>query len=70
MVQRLKELQKKHVIGVIDLYTDDAFNDITDEQRNLYMADPIHPVKAGYLQWWTPEIEKQMISYLDSLYNE
>lgn len=70
MVQRLKELQKKHVIGVIDLYTDDAFNDITDEQRNLYMADPIHPAKAGYLQWWTPEIEKQMISYLDSLYNE
>ena len=70
MVERLKQLQKNHVIGIIDLYTGDDFNNITEEQRKLYMADPIHPTKAGYLQWWTPEIEKQMISYMDSLYKE
>ena len=64
MVKRLYELQETESFGIADLYTDKAFNDITDEQRALYMFDPIHPVKAGYLCWWAPEIEKQIIAYL------
>ena len=45
MVDRLKELQRKWGIGVIDLYTDEAFNAIEKEAYDLYMADPIHPTK-------------------------
>ena len=64
MVKRLYELQETYGFGIADLYTDKAFNDITEEQRALYMFDPIHPVKAGYLLWWAPQIEKQIIAYL------
>lgn len=44
-------------VHVIDLYNDEAFNSITDAQFQLYMRDPIHPRKAGYLEWWTPYFE-------------
>ena len=49
MVSAVKEIAKIKEIGVIDLYTDTAFNDITSDRRTLYMADKIHPTKAGYL---------------------
>lgn len=57
MVEAVKEIAIKKEIGVIDLYSDTVFNDITDDQRSLYMADKIHPTKAGYLKWWTPKME-------------
>ena len=58
MVDMLLKIGKLYGVGVIDLYTDEEFNNITDQQRSLYMADPIHPTKAGYLEWWTPEMEE------------
>lgn len=58
MVAAVKKIATIKGIGVIDLYTDEAFNDITSEQRALYMADKIHPTKAGYLEWWTPKMEQ------------
>lgn len=58
MVQALYEIRDKYGIGIIDLYTDRAFNAITDTERNLYMADAVHPKKAGYLLWWTPKFEE------------
>lgn len=64
MVDLLLEIQKLWKIEVIDLWNDAEFNDITPEQRELYMADPIHPTYAGYAMWWTPvflrEIEKML----------
>ncbi len=51
-------------MGVLDLWSDDAFNAINDQQRALYMKDEIHPYKAGYRDWWGPELEKQMLTYL------
>lgn len=60
MVELLLELSEKWDITVVDMWNDDAFNDITKEQRELYMADAIHPTQAGYLEWWTPEIEKAL----------
>lgn len=62
MVEAVKKIAKIKDIRVIDLYTDAAFNDITTEQRSLYMADKIHPTKAGYLEWWTPKIEQALYS--------
>lgn len=57
MTAALYEIAEKYGIGIIDLYTDRDFNDIDDAQRALYMADDIHPTRAGYLEWWTPKME-------------
>lgn len=57
MVELLGAIQQKWDIPVIDLWSDADFNAITPEQRELYLADAIHPTKAGYLQWWTPYME-------------
>ena len=63
MVDALKVVQKKWKIGVIDLYSDKGFNNLPDVTRTLYMGDPIHPTKAGYLLWITPVIEKYLYEY-------
>lgn len=57
MVELLHAIQEKWDITVIDLWSDGEFNKITSEQRGLYMADSIHPTRAGYLEWWTPYME-------------
>lgn len=57
MVDALMTVQRKWGIGVIDLWDDAGFNDLSAEKRSLYMADAVHPTKAGYLQWWTPAME-------------
>jgi hypothetical protein len=64
MVKTLKDIQAKKAIGIIDLYTDKNFNNITKEQRKLYMADDIHPTKAGYLEWWMPKMEQYLYDYI------
>ncbi|MBR3359005.1 MAG: SGNH/GDSL hydrolase family protein [Solobacterium sp.] len=64
MVRRLYELQEKWGIGIIDLYTDKHFNEIDREKYDLYMYDPIHPTKAGYAEWWMPEMERRLIEIL------
>ena len=64
MVARLKQLQEKWNIGVLDLWSDEIFNTISETDRALYMNDSIHPTKAGYRQWWCPELERQLLAYL------
>lgn len=64
MVDRLLELQEKWGIGVLDLWSSDEFNDISDEQRAIYMNDGIHPTRAGYRDWWGPEQERQLLEIL------
>ena len=64
MVDGLKRLGEIYDIGIIDLYTDKEFNRISDEQRALYMADPIHPTKAGYLELWTPKMEEYLYKFV------
>ena len=48
MVNRILELQEKWGIGVIDLWSSDEFNNISEADRKIYMSDGIHPTKAGY----------------------
>ncbi len=64
MVERLHDLQNKWDIGVMDLYTDEAFNAIDEETHAFYMYDDIHPTKAGYLEWWFPKMEADLIAIL------
>lgn len=68
MVDLMKEIQSKWDIGVIDFWNDSDFNNITDEQRLLYMADEIHPTQAGYLEWWTPLMEAYIVNFMEELY--
>lgn len=65
MVALLPALQEKWGVGVIDLWHSDAFNDISAQQRKLYMNDDIHPTMAGYRDWWTPEMERQILDFLN-----
>ena len=65
MVERLKDLSEIKDIGILDLWTDRAFNGISATDRKLFMMDPIHPTKAGYRGWWGPELERQLCRYLE-----
>ena len=64
MMSRIKELQAKWGIGLLNLWDDDEFNTITAAQRKLWMADAVHPTKAGYRDWWCPELERQLLMEL------
>lgn len=65
MVSRVLELEEKWGIKVLDLWSSDEFNGISDADRKLYMYDDIHPTKAGYREWWCPELERQLLEYLN-----
>lgn len=60
MVKLLSEIQQKWNITVIDLWNDGEINNITDEERKLYLVDHIHPTKAGYKDWWLPKIQDEL----------
>ena len=55
---QMVEALKKCDVEIIDLWSDDAFNRITEVQRARYMADHIHPTKEGYREWWLPVFEQ------------
>ena len=65
MVDVLFELQDKYGIGVIDLWNDEEMNDVSDKEYKVYMADPVHPTQAGYLEWWTPKMEEYLYQFLE-----
>lgn len=66
IVNRLFELQSKHDFEIIDMYNDAQFNALSAEERKLYLTDgDIHPTKAGYLLWWTPYIEEQLLAIIE-----
>lgn len=64
MVELLYVIQKKWDITIIDLWNNDKINSITDEQREIYLVDHIHPTKAGYKEWWLPEFQKYLYKIL------
>ncbi len=49
------DLCRKGGAYFLDLFNDEDFNDITDEQFHDWMANAFHPMKRGYLEWWLPE---------------
>ena len=61
LVELLDGICEKWDIGLIDLWNS-SINDISKDRYSFYMADGIHPVRAGYRDWWTPAIR-------DYLYN-
>ena len=63
MVDALYRLQEKWEIGFIDLWNT---LDVNIADYNLYMADVIHPTKAGYLKWWLPVMEQSLYRVVTS----
>lgn len=64
MVDLLLKIQQKWDVTVIDLWNNGEINSITDEERNIYLVDHIHPTKAGYKEWWLPEFQKCLYGIL------
>lgn len=64
MVDLLLQIQQKWNIGVIDLWNNDEMNSVSKSDYKLYMANKIHPTRAGYRDWWLPVIEKYLYNYL------
>lgn len=56
MVKRANEIAKRWHIQVLDLYNNPDFK----KQDSLYMADEIHPTRAGYLEKWLPLFESKL----------
>ncbi len=65
MVDLLLEIQKKWDITVIDLWNDEEINNITEEQKELYLIDHIHPTKAGYKEWWLPNFQETLYKVIE-----
>lgn len=59
-------IKNKWNIEIIDMWSNTDFNNITNEQRSLYMADKIHPTKAGYLEWWTPVFNDRLTEVINN----
>ena len=55
MVKLLYSLQKEYDFYILDLYNDKEMLNVSKEDYNRYMADPIHPTLIGYKEWWTPK---------------
>lgn len=66
MVDLLLKIQKKWDITVIDFWNDEEFNNITNEQKNIYLIDHIHPTKAGYKKWWLPVFQETLNEVIDN----
>ena len=57
LVLLLHRIAAKWAVPVIDLWNDPLFRTLPEEKRPLYMADAVHPTRAGHLLWLTPSIE-------------
>ncbi|RVU71618.1 MULTISPECIES: SGNH/GDSL hydrolase family protein [Lactobacillus] len=60
MVDRAQEIVQKYGLELIDLYHNPDFKD----QDSLYMADEIHPTRAGYREKWLPVFEEKLTKIL------
>lgn len=56
MVKMTFELKQKWNIEILDFYNNPDFK----KQSSLYMADEIHPTRAGYLEKWLPVFEDKL----------
>lgn len=64
MINLLYEISEKYNTFIIDLYSNENLNNISKKEYDLYMQNGIHPKRAGYKLWWTPQIRKELIKIL------
>ena len=61
MVKQVQLLKSKYDFTFLDFYHDQAFQ----VNQELYMADEIHPTRAGYQEIWLPRFESALNNLLD-----
>ena len=59
LVEATKELQNKWKFKFLNMWDDKHFN-YSENERQLYMVDDIHPTRAGYKLSWLSEFEKAL----------
>ncbi len=65
MVDCLHQVQDKWGIGVIDMFNNEEMTAVYGTSLyNEYMSDEIHPFRKGYVEWWTPVIERSLEEFL------
>ncbi|CAK8053956.1 SGNH/GDSL hydrolase family protein [Eupransor demetentiae] len=64
-IETVKQLQQKWGIGLINLGQDPEVIQETIAHPE-YMADSIHPTRAGYEQLWLPYFEKALAGYVQN----
>lgn len=69
MVALLRRVREKWGIQIIDLWQDTSDHPLPPEKEALYMADPVHPTKAGYLEYWLPRFESALEALLTNCEN-
>ena len=65
MVQALYKIQEKWEIGILDLYNDSKFNNISETLYRQYMNDSIHPTLDGYKMWYGPKFVEHLVKYIE-----
>ena len=65
MVDALLEIQQKWDIGIVDLWNNADMTAVyNSDLYHSYMGDEVHPVRDGYVKWWTPEFENSLTDIL------
>lgn len=67
-VQWFLDNKKSLGIYLLDMFFDEKFNDISDEQRKKYMKDHVHPTVTGYREWWLPRFKELCDSVNEIIY--
>ena len=67
MVKTAIKLHEKWGFALINLWDSEEMNAVSKEDYASYMADPIHPSRTGYIEWWTPAFETAITEYLSSV---
>ena len=70
MIDLLYQIKDKWNIEILDLWHDEEMNAVSKKDYALYMVNGIHPSKAGYRDWWTPEFEEKLKAIFEGNKNE
>jgi len=61
----LISLKAKWNFEIIDLWNDEDMLEVSREDYEKYMRDPVHPTKLGYTQWWGPKFAAALKAALE-----
>lgn len=56
MIDVLYVLRDKWDIGIIDLSRELPVESVSTHTMKTYMANPVHPTRRGYFEWWGPQM--------------
>lgn len=65
MVKKCQEVVDKWDVYYLNMWEDPDFKAASLSDYRFWMSDPVHPTKAGYLEWWTPAFEEALYSFFE-----